>query len=224
MGTQSSHSRRPVDRLKPEVADPVISIARPWRPRPRRLASRTPRDADAARHASTASGNGKNASLAQAAPTVEAGPSIAIALATAWRAASTRDVWPLPIPTRRRSRTSTIAFEVTPRTSRQARSRSSCSSGVGARRVAHVQVAGASADDVRRGHEDGATGRPDRPDRIGRSGRHRLVGCQRLVDQDPEVRLRGQHLERLCAERRRDDDLEEDRGRAPPRRPDRPRV
>ena len=45
-------------------------------------------------------------------------------------------------PTSRRSRTSTIAFEVTPRTSRQARSRSSCSSSVGARRVAQVQVVG----------------------------------------------------------------------------------
>ena len=72
-------------------------------------------------------------------------PSIACALATAWRAASTRDVWPLPIPTSRRSRTSTIAFDVTPRTSRQARSRSSCSSSVGARRVAHVHVVVASA-------------------------------------------------------------------------------
>ena len=66
-----------------------------------------------------------------------------------WRrrraAASTRDVWPLPMPTRRPSRTSTMAFEVTPRTSRQARSRSSCSPSVGARRVAHVHVVGRSA-------------------------------------------------------------------------------
>ena len=73
------------------------------------------------------------------------GPSIACALATAWRAASTREVWPLPIPTSRRSRTRTIAFEVTPRTSRQARSRSSCSASVGARRVAQVQAVGSSA-------------------------------------------------------------------------------
>ena len=85
----------------------------------------------AARHTSIASGNGKNASDPQAAPWVDAAPSIAWALATAWRAASTREVCPLPIPTSRRSFTSTIAFEVTPRTSRQARSRSSCSASVG---------------------------------------------------------------------------------------------
>ena len=39
-------------------------------------------------------------------------PSIACALSTAWRAASTRDVWPEPRPTSRPSRTRTMAFEV----------------------------------------------------------------------------------------------------------------
>ena len=72
------------------------------------------------------------------------GPLKAIAFATAPRAASTRDVWPDPIPISRPCRTSTIAFEVTPRTRRQARSRSARSASVGLRRLATVQVAGSS--------------------------------------------------------------------------------
>ena len=43
---------------------------------------------------------------------------MACAFSTAWRAASTRLVCPDPIPISRRSRTSTIAFDVTPRTIR----------------------------------------------------------------------------------------------------------
>ena len=97
------------------------------------------------------------------------------ALATAWRAASTRDVWPLPIPTSRRSLTSTIAFEVTPRTSRQARSRSSSSASVGARRVTHVHVRRVVRRDVGRPDEDGAAGGPDRR----RSGRARPAAARR---------------------------------------------
>ena len=183
---------------------------------PRRRASEPPGWAKArtpaARHTSTASGNGKNASEAHAAPTVDAAPSIAWAFATACRAASTREVWPLPIPTSRRSRTSTIAFEVTPRTRRQARSRSSCSSSVGARRVAHVQVAGASVT------MSGVVTRTAPPavriEPIGEAaaGRDGVVGRQALVDEHAQVRLLRQDLERLPGVGGRDDDLEEDRG------------
>ncbi len=93
---------------------------------------------------------------------VEPVPSIACALATAWRAASTRDVWPLPMPMSRRSRTSTIAFDVTPRTRRHARSRSSCF----VLRRGALGHAGprrrAVPDNVWRGDEDRASSRSDR--------------------------------------------------------------
>ena len=72
-----------------------------------------------------------------------------------------------PMPISRPSRTRTIAFEVTPRTSRQARSRSRRSASVGARRVAHGPGRGVVGDDVRRAYEDRAAGGPDRPERRG---------------------------------------------------------
>ena len=85
-------------------------------------------------------------------------PAYARAFATAPRAASTRLVWPEPIPISRPSRTSTIAFDVTPRTRRQARSRSRRSSSVGPRFEATVHVAGSSASVSGARDEDGTAG------------------------------------------------------------------
>ena len=59
-------------------------------------------------------------------------------------AASTRLVCPDPIPISRRSRTSTIAFDVTPRTMRQARSRSRRSRSLGPRSVTQAPSSGSS--------------------------------------------------------------------------------
>ena len=146
-------------------------------------------------------------------------------------ARASRAPWPPPGGPRRRvtsgrcpsrragaSRTSTIAFDVTPRTSRQARSRSSCSS-VGRRAAGRAgpgrRVVGA---DVRRGDEHRAAGGPDRAGRLGGVGRDGSSEASSLVDQHPQVRLRREDLERLGVEGGRDDDLEEDRGQAP-RRP-----
>ena len=72
----------------------------------------------------------------------------------------------------RPSRTRTIAFEVTPRTSRQARSRST-PLGVGRARggVAHGPGRRIVGCDVGRRDEDRAAGRPDRAGRIGRRPR-----------------------------------------------------
>ena len=60
----------------------------------------TKAETPAARHASTASGNGKNASEAHARlPDRLRSQEMDRALSTAWRAASTRLVWPEPSPT-----------------------------------------------------------------------------------------------------------------------------
>ena len=103
-------------------------------------------------------------------PRVDAsGPEIARAFSTAWRAASTRLVWPVPSPTSRPSRTRTIAFDVTPRTSRQARSRSRRSASVGARGADDAPRRRVVGGRVGRGDEDGAAGGPDRRQRVGRT-------------------------------------------------------
>src|SRR5712692_2905088 len=68
------------------------------------------------------SGNGKNASEASTAP-CRSWPS-SRAFPTAIRTASTRDIWPAPIPIVCRSFASTIAFELTCLQTRQAKSRS----------------------------------------------------------------------------------------------------
>ena len=119
------------------------------------------------------------------------------------------------------SRTRTIAFDVTPRTSRQARSRSSCSASVGARRV--------SARPGRPGR------RPGRPARS-RGPRRRRCASTRAVDADRppggggSSRRAGSSTDRrfgfvariaraAVVEGGRDDDLEEDRGQRRRRRP-----
>ena len=111
--------------------------------------------------------NGKNASEAQAAPTVASCRASPGPWRRPDRAASTREVWPLPSPTSRRSRTRTIAFEVTPRTRRQARSRSSRSASVGAAARDARPAGRVVGGHVRGRHEDGAAGRPDRAGRVG---------------------------------------------------------
>ena len=62
-------------------------------------------------------------------------PALAAALRTASSTESTRLIWPAPMPTVAPSRASTIAFELTWRTTVQAKSRSASSASLGARRV-----------------------------------------------------------------------------------------
>src|SRR2546422_3938390 len=82
---------------------------------------------------STPSANGKNASEANTAP---------LGSCPCWRAvwiarneASTRDVWPAPIPIAASSRARRIAFDLTAPTAPQANRRSRHSTSVGARLV-----------------------------------------------------------------------------------------
>ena len=119
----------------------------------------------------------------------------------------------------RRSRTRTIAFDVTPRTRRQASSRSRRSASVGWRVVATCHVAGSS------GAVSGAVTRTAPPavriaaERVRARGGG-AVADRASVDDEAEVRLRGQDLAGRRAEAGRDDDLEEDarRGRRRSRR------
>ena len=136
-------------------------------------------------------------------------PEIARAFSTACRAASTREVWPEPMPMSRPSRTRTIALEVTPRTRRQARSRSRRSASVGARRVAICHVAGSS------GAVSGAPTRTAPPAvRIAPSGSSGSAGASSTASSgstiEPQVRLRGEDLAGVVVEAGRDDDLEEE--------------
>ena len=130
-------------------------------------------------------------------------------MSTAPRAASTRDVWPEPIPISRPSRTSTIAFdvdaadeppgevevEIAPRRSAPARGH-----GPGRRIV---------GERVRGRHQDRAARRPDRAGRLGRGSR--LVEGEHRVDDQAQVRLGREDRQGRLVERGRDDDLEEDR-------------
>ena len=122
----------------------------------------------------------------------------------------------IPSPTSAPSRTRTIAFDVTPRTRRQARSRST-PLGVGrARGVVHDlpgrRVVGRG---VRRGDEDGAAGRPDRADRVRAAGAAARRGRGRSSTRTRRFGFVGQDLEGRGVERRRHDDLEEDATPAP---------
>src|SRR5215471_19291364 len=77
---------------------------------------------------STLSRNGKNASDAKTEPA-----SGDRAFDTAIRTESTRDIWPAPIASVRPPAANTIAFDLTCLQTRQAKSRSASSAGVGAR-------------------------------------------------------------------------------------------
>ena len=198
---------------RPSRASPRRPRRRPrQRPRhaPSRLAART-RSRRPPGRPRRRRGTGRTRPTRRTAPRVDASPSIACALATACRAASTRDVCPLPIPTSRRSFTSTIAFEVTPRTRRQARSRSSSSSSLGARRVTDVQVAGIVAQ-RRPGPRRDRRRPPYRIDPVG-------VGSARRRRRPPDASststrrfgFRARTSSASGVERGRDDDLEEDR-------------
>src|SRR5437879_1848935 len=101
---------------------------------------------------STPSANGKNASEANTAPAGSC---------PCWRAlwiarneASTRDIWPAPIPTAAWSRASTMAFDLTTPTAAHANRRSRHSASVGARRLTPFHPA-ASAACARRDRRDG---------------------------------------------------------------------
>ena len=73
---------------------------------------------------SSASGNGKYASLAATEPAARSP-----ARATASRAASTRFTWPMPTPTEASLEASRIALDLTLRLARQAKARSASVSG-----------------------------------------------------------------------------------------------
>src|SRR6185503_9124927 len=105
----------------------VISIAPPARSTAGRIsASRTEPPGwtiavtPASSRISGPSANGKKAYEAATAPRAPAGACSRSAFSTAWRQASTRLTCPEPRPISWPSRTRTIAFETTPRTSRQA--------------------------------------------------------------------------------------------------------
>src|SRR4029434_1376538 len=88
------------------------------------------------------SGNGKNASLATALPLSESPDSFAFQ--TAIREASTRDIWPAPIPIVRSALAYTMAFDFTCLTTRQPNNIAFSSAFVGRRLVTTFGVSSPS--------------------------------------------------------------------------------
>ena len=157
-------------------------------------------------------GTGRRHRTRTTAPRRTSGPAWARALSTAPRAASTRDVWPEPIPMRRRSLTSTIALDVTPRTRRQASSRSSSSASVGPRAVdRRTRSDGSSAIGVGRGDEDATARGPERAGRVGRGEpAHRAPSAGSTTRR--RFGLDARTASAASSNAGRDDDLQEDRG------------
>ena len=130
------------------------------------------------------SSKGKNASEAATEPAARSP-----ARETASRQESTRLTWPMPMPTEAPSLASRIALDFTARQAFQAKARSASTSGEAASPVARVQVVGSSpggVDVVALLHQQAAGDRRGTRRRRGSGGR---------ADQDPDVLLRGQHLD-----------------------------
>ena len=117
----------------------------------------------------------------------------------------TRFIWPAPTPRRAPSRATTMAFDLTWRTTRQAKARSASSRASGARALTTRHAARVVRLVVRLGHEQAATGAADLE---GRPRRHRRQDG--AVHDQAEVRLGGQPGARRLVEAGRHHDLQEE--------------